>query len=167
MSTHTEGGTRWSSPLGRAGPLIGARLISATFSVSIPLVLARTLPLTEYGTYKQLWLVSMMVAAVAPLGMAQSLYYFVPRSADRRAYLGQTFGFLAVAGAIGGVAMWAAGPLIASALTNPGLLEHAGELALFTAIHVAGSPLEASLTSKSERSGPPVTCWRATPNGWR
>jgi O-antigen/teichoic acid export membrane protein len=140
--------SRWSSPLGPAGPLIGARLLSATFSISIPLVLARTLPLAEYGTYKQLWLVSMMVAAVLPVGMAQSLYYFVPRSEERRAYLGQTFLFLAGAGALGGLAMWSAGPWIAGALSNPGLLEHGAELAAFTALHVAASPLEASLTSR-------------------
>jgi len=141
---------RWRSPLGRAGPLIAARLLSATFSVSIPLVLARTLPLADYGTYKQLSLVSMMVGAVAPLGMAQSLYYFLPRSSARRAYLGQTFGFLCVAGAIAGAAMFAARPLIASALTNPGLLEHGGELALFSALTVAGCGLEASLTSRGQ-----------------
>ncbi len=149
--------TRFSSPLGRAGPLIAARLVSATFSVSIPLVLARTLPLAEYGTYKQLWLVSMMVAAVAPLGMAQSLYYFVPRSTARRAYLGQTFGFLALAGAIAGTVMWAAGPAIAHALTNPGLQAHAAELAIFTGLHVAGSPLEASLTSRGQVRAAAVT----------
>jgi O-antigen/teichoic acid export membrane protein len=157
VSAPTTTPVRWSSALGRAGPLIGARLVSATFSVSIPLVLARALPLVEYGTYKQLWLVSMMVSAVAPLGMAQSLYYFLPRSAARRVYLGQTFGFLALAGAIAGSAMWLSGPLIARALSNPGLLAHGGELAAFTALHVAGSPLEASLTSRGRVRAAAVT----------
>ena len=65
---------RSRSALGRATPLIAARLVSATISLSVPLVLARTMAIENYGTYKQLLLVFMSVAAVIPLGLPQSLY---------------------------------------------------------------------------------------------
>jgi O-antigen/teichoic acid export membrane protein len=134
--------------LGRAGPLIAARLVSGLVTLSIPLVLARTMPIVEYGTYKQLFLLSFTAAAIVPFGVSQSLYFFVPRSTAPRAWFAQTLTFLAVAGTFGGLALWAAGPWIASALSNPGLLAHAGELALYTGLFVAGAPLEISMTSR-------------------
>ena len=138
---------RPDSLLRRARPLIAARLLSGVVTLSIPLVLARMLPLAEYGTYKQLFLVSLTASAILPFGVTQSLYFFVPRTPAPRVYFGQTLAFLAAAGALGGAAVYAAGPLLASALSNPALAAHAGELAAYTALVVAASPLETSITS--------------------
>ncbi|MFL5262075.1 MAG: lipopolysaccharide biosynthesis protein [Anaeromyxobacteraceae bacterium] len=134
--------------LGRAGPLIAARLVSGLVTLSIPLVLARTMPIAEYGTYKQLFLLSFTASAILPFGVSQSLYFFVPRSTAPRAWFAQTLAFLAVAGAVGAGALWAAGPFLATALSNPGLRAHAGELALYTGLFVAAAPLEISMTSR-------------------
>jgi O-antigen/teichoic acid export membrane protein len=139
-----------SSILGRAGPLIAARLASAVLSLSIPLVLARTMAFAEYGTYKQLFLVSLTAASILPLGMAQSLYFFVPRASAPRPVLRQTLAFVLLTGALGAAALWTAGPWIARALSNPGLLEHRQELALFTGLLVAASPLEVSMTAQGQ-----------------
>ncbi|HEX8909776.1 MAG TPA: lipopolysaccharide biosynthesis protein [Anaeromyxobacteraceae bacterium] len=138
------------SLLGRAGPLIAARLVSACITLVIPLVLARMMPQAEYGTYKLLFLVSMTAAAVLPLGVAQSLYFFVPRAREPRVYFGQTLAFMLAAGATGGLALLAVAPLLARALSTPGLLEHRAELALFTALAVAAAPLETSITSQGK-----------------
>jgi O-antigen/teichoic acid export membrane protein len=134
--------------LGRAGPLIAARLVSGLVTLSIPLVLARTMPIAEYGTYKQLFLLSFTASAILPFGLSQSLYFFVPRSTAPRVWFAQTLTFLAAAGTLGALGIWAAGPLIASWLSNPALLAHAGELALYTGLFVAGAPLEISMTSR-------------------
>jgi O-antigen/teichoic acid export membrane protein len=139
---------RTSSLLGRAGPLIAARLVSAVVTLAIPLVLARVMPIAEYGTYKQLFLISFTASHVLPFGVSQSLYFFVPRTQSPRAWFGQTLAFLAAAGALGGGVLWLAGPWLASALTNPGLAAHRAELALYTALFVAASPLEISMTSR-------------------
>lgn len=136
------------STFDRAGPLIAARLASACITLFIPLVLARVLPQAEYGTYKLLFLVALTSSAVLPMGVAQSLYFFVPRAEAPRVWLGQTFAFMLAMGALGGAALWAAGPLLARALSTPGLLEHRGELALYTAFLVAASPLETGITSQ-------------------
>ena len=61
-----------------------ARLASAALTLFIPLVLARMMPQADYGTYKLLFLVSMTATAVLPLGVAQSLYFFVPRAREPR-----------------------------------------------------------------------------------
>ena len=134
--------------LSRARPLIAARLVSACVTLSIPLVLARAMPLAEYGTYKQLFLLSLTAAAILPMGVSQSLYYFVPRTPTPRVFFGQTLAFLLLAGAAGGAAMWAAGPALASALSNPALAGHRLELAVYVALVVAASPLETSITAR-------------------
>ena len=139
---------RSRSALGRATPLIAARLVSATISLSVPLVLARTMAIENYGTYKQLLLVFMSVAAVIPLGLPQSLYFFIPRTDERRAYLTQTLALLALAGAAGGLGVWLAGPVIARGLSNPGLLPYLPQLAAFIAFHVAATPLEVTMTAR-------------------
>lgn len=137
-----------TSLLGRAGPLIAARLVSACVTASIPLVLARMLPQEQYGTYKLLFLVAMTAAAILPCGVSQSLYFFVPRAPDARVYLGQTLAFMLGMGAIGAVALWSAGPLLAAALSTPGLLTHRLGLAAYAGLVVAAVPLETSITSR-------------------
>lgn len=137
-----------SSLFGRAGPLIAARLASACLTLVIPLALARLLSQDEYGTYKLLFLVAATSAAVLPFGVAQSLYFFVPRSAAPHLVLRQTLALLLAAGALGGAALWAAGPALASALSTPALAGLRLELAAYTVLAVAGAPLEAFVTSR-------------------
>ena len=92
-----------SSFLGKAGPLVLARLFTAGLTVSIPLVLARVLALEEYGTYYQLFLIATTLYMVLPFGVVQSLYYFLPRAEEKRPWLGQTLFFMsgAAVGATG------------------------------------------------------------------
>jgi O-antigen/teichoic acid export membrane protein len=136
------------SLLRRAGPLIAARLASACITLFIPLVLARMMQQEEYGTYKLLFLLSLNAAAMLPFGVAQSLYFFVPRTKEPRVWLGQTFGFMLLMGAVGALVLWSAGPVLARLLSTPGLLEHRLELALYTAFLLAAGPLETSLTAQ-------------------
>src|SRR6476469_3159069 len=90
--TTAEGSSNF---LGKAGPLVVARFISAILTVSIPLVLARQLPLQDYGSYKQLFLLFQTLFMLLPFGISQSLYFFVPRSPDNaRAYFGQSMVWL-------------------------------------------------------------------------
>ena len=71
------------SILRRAGPLMLARLGVAVFTFAIPMVLARVLLPASYGTFKQAWLLSNTLFLVLPLGLTQSLVYFVPREPGR------------------------------------------------------------------------------------
>ena len=84
--------------LGKAGPLVVARLLSSGVTFFIPLVLARVMSLTEYGAYKQLFLIFQLFYFVLPFGVAQSLYYFLPRTDERRPYLFQTLVMMLGAG---------------------------------------------------------------------
>ena len=121
-------------------------------------MLARVLPLAEYGTYKQLFLVALTLSSVLPFGVGQSLYYFIPRTADRRIYFGQTLPVPARGRrARGGRAVRRACPRVAAAFDNPRLLDHRLLLALYTGFTVAASPLELSMTSRGQTRRSAIT----------
>ncbi len=137
-----------SSFLGKAGPLVLARLFTAGLTVSIPLVLARVLSLEEYGTYYQLFLIATTLYMVLPFGVVQSLYYFVPRADEKRPWLVQTLVFMAGAGLLGAALVWGLLGPVARSFDNPALLEHRAALAAYTALLIGAFPLEISLTSQ-------------------
>jgi len=136
--------------LRRAGPLVFARFIGAGITFTIPLVLARAMALEEYGTYKQLFLISQTLYYVLPLGVAQSLYFFIPRAEQTRPWVAQTLSFLLVAGIFGAGLVYALGPEVAVWMQNPGLLEYRWQLAVYVAGLVGSMPLEVTLTSQGK-----------------
>jgi O-antigen/teichoic acid export membrane protein len=134
--------------LGKAGPLVLARLFTAALTLSIPLVLARVLSLSEYGTYYQLFLIATTLYYVLPCGVVQSLYYFLPRTEQKRPYLGQTLLFMSAAGVVGAAGVALALEPVAAWFSNPALLEFRLPLALYTGLLIGAMPLEVSLTSQ-------------------
>ncbi|MDC0707347.1 lipopolysaccharide biosynthesis protein [Stigmatella sp. ncwal1] len=134
--------------LGKAGPLVLARLFTAGLTLSIPLVLARVLSLEEYGTYYQLFLISTTLYYVLPFGVVQSLYYFLPRAEHRRPYLGQTMLFMSLAGVVAAGLVFVLLEPVAGLFSNPRLLDYRLPLAVYTALLLGSFPLEVSLTSQ-------------------
>jgi O-antigen/teichoic acid export membrane protein len=134
--------------LGKAGPLVLARLFTAGLTLSIPLVLARVLNLEEYGTYYQLFLISTTLYLVLPLGVVQSLYYFLPRAEQKRPYLGQTMLFMSAAGVVAAAVVVGLLEPVAGLFSNPALLEYRWPLAIYTALLLGSFPLEVALTSQ-------------------
>ena len=59
--------------------LVVGRTIGFAASFIIPVLLVRTFNQAEFGTYKQLFLIYGTLYGLAQFGMAESLYYFVPR----------------------------------------------------------------------------------------
>ncbi len=134
--------------LGKAGPLVLARLFTAGLTLSIPLVLARALALDEYGTYYQLFLISTTLYYVLPFGVPQSLYYFLPRTEEKRPYLGQALLFTTVAGLLAAVLVYALLGPVSGLFNNPALVNYRLPLAAYTGLLIGSFPLELSLTSQ-------------------
>ena len=65
-----------------AGPLVAGRATSAVIGFLLPVIIARKLDAGQYGTYKQIFLVSNLILYSLQLGLAQSLFYFVPRASE-------------------------------------------------------------------------------------
>ncbi|HEY3448658.1 MAG TPA: polysaccharide biosynthesis C-terminal domain-containing protein [Myxococcales bacterium] len=131
----------------RARPLIVSRFFVAVASAVLPLVLARRFSPADYGTYKQLFLVAQTLFYVLQLGVPQSLYYFVPRTAHRRPYLVHALVFLAGAGVLAAAALVWQAPRVAGWMHNPELARHAPALAVYLFGTLCSVPLEISLTA--------------------
>ena len=58
--------------------LMSGRVLGFAAAFAIPMVLARVFDQSEFGTYKQLFLVYSSLYSVVQLGMAESLFYFLP-----------------------------------------------------------------------------------------
>jgi len=134
------------SILRRAGPLMLARLGIAGLTFAIPMVLARILLPASYGTFKQAWLLSNTLFLVLPLGLNQSLVYFVPREPERKAAW-ETHALLLTTGmgVLAAVLLLALGPLVSSSFHNPELAAVMPSVAAFTAFRLAGSSFDLAL----------------------
>jgi O-antigen/teichoic acid export membrane protein len=131
------------SILTRARPLLAARLAGAVLALGVPMVLARVLVPASYGTFKQAWLVSQTVALMLPMGLTQSLYYFVPREPrDRDRYVAQSVWAHLVLGVAAAGLVLAARGFLRARFQNPELDALLGWVAAFTGLLVAGSPLD-------------------------
>jgi O-antigen/teichoic acid export membrane protein len=145
-----DGSASPGSFLRKAGPLVVARLIGAAITFAIPLVLARALGKDDYGTYKQLFLIATTLYYVLPFGVAQSLYFFVPRAEQPRPWVAQTLVFLLVAGTCGGALCLGLLPHLAAEFSNPELLRYQWSLALYVMALVGAMPLEMTLTAQGK-----------------
>lgn len=131
------------SILTRARPLLAARLVGAAVTLAVPMVLARVLLPASYGTFKQAWLVSQTLVLVLPMGLTQSLYYFVPREpAERDRFVAQTLLAHVLLGALAAALLVGGAPLLAAHFDNPQLAANAGWVAAFTGFGIAGAPLD-------------------------
>ncbi|HET8541758.1 MAG TPA: oligosaccharide flippase family protein [Anaeromyxobacter sp.] len=131
------------SILTRARPLLAARLAGAALSIAVPMVLARVLLPASYGTFKQAWLVSQTLVMMLPMGLTQSLYYFVPREpALRDRFVAQALWTHLALGALGGALLLAGRPLLAAHFGNSHLGATMGWTAALTALTIAGAPLD-------------------------
>jgi O-antigen/teichoic acid export membrane protein len=127
------------------------RLGATVLGFALPLILTRLLPQAEFGTYKQVWLVVTTGFYMLQLGLAQSLYYFVPRKDGReREWLTQATFSLGAMGALCGVLLYAGRFLIARQFGNPELAGFGLPMALIAAFMIAGSPLEIHLTAEGK-----------------
>ncbi|HEY6910764.1 MAG TPA: oligosaccharide flippase family protein [Myxococcales bacterium] len=131
---------RQGSILRRAGPLMVARLGVAAVTFAIPMVLARVLLPADYGTFKQAWLLSNTLFLVLPLGLNQSLVYFVPREPSKtRAWESHALLLTTALGGLAAALLLACGPLVASAFHNPALAALMPSIAAFTGFKLAAS----------------------------
>lgn len=112
--------------------LLGGRVLAYGVTMAIPLVLVRTMTPELFGTYKQLFLVFATLWAVLQLGLAESLYYFLPKEPHAKvAFVGHTLLVLSVVGGAACLGLWAGRGVFAAALHNPGLASHLPILGMY------------------------------------
>ena len=59
--------------------LASAKAMAFVLGFALPLILVRELSQTEFGLYKQVFLLINTAITILPLGFAMSAFYFLPR----------------------------------------------------------------------------------------
>jgi O-antigen/teichoic acid export membrane protein len=131
--------------------LVAGRTIGFAASFIIPILLVRHFNQTEFGTYKQLFLIYGTLYGLAQIGMAESLYYFVPQQPkDSGPYIGNALVTLAAAG-LGCMGLLVLGESrIAGWLSNPELSSHMMLLGWFLVLMLISSVFEIVMVSRKQ-----------------
>jgi len=134
-----------------AALLVTGRVIGLVASFAIGIVLARLFAPAAFGTYKQFFLVYGTLYGLAQLGMAESLYYFVPRNPGRTGrYAFNALVTLALAGGASLALLYVWRAQIAVRLTNTGLADYMVLIGLFLTFMLMSTVLEIVMVSRKQ-----------------
>lgn len=129
--------------------LMAGRLFGFAATFFVPIVLVRHFAPEVFGTYKQIFLVYTTVFALGQLGIAESLFYFLPQGRDdrdaRAGYQANALIVLSLSGATALAVLILAARPIASLLNNPALAPHLPLLGLYLLLSLASAGLEITL----------------------
>jgi O-antigen/teichoic acid export membrane protein len=141
-----------------AALLVTGRVVGLVASFAIGIMLARIFAPAAFGTYKQFFLLYGTLYGLAQLGMAESLYFFVPRNASRTPrYVCNALITLAIAGlaCLGGLYAWRTE--IAQRLTNAALADYMVLAGLFLTFMLMSTVLEIVMVSRKRHLMAAVT----------
>src|SRR5215204_199477 len=136
----------------RAFWLMFAKTLGFAFTFLLPPLLVRYLTQTEYGLFKQVFLVVGTAVAVLPLGFGMSAYYFLPREGERRrtqAVLNILL-FSSAVGAAGGLALVLFPGLLGGVFNDPTLVSYAPLVGVVIFFWVVSSFLETVTVANEE-----------------
>jgi O-antigen/teichoic acid export membrane protein len=137
--------------------LVIGRSIGLAASFAIGIVLARLFDPAVFGTYKQFFLIYATLYGVLQLGMAESLYYFVPRQAEHTGrYVANAMAMLAAAGLLCTAALYVGRTAIGGWMT-PELAEYVVPLGLFLTFTLTSTVLEIVMVSRHKHMTAAVT----------
>jgi O-antigen/teichoic acid export membrane protein len=131
--------------------LMSGRILSFAATFFIPVVLVRIFNPGEFGTYKQVFLVYGTVYGVAQLGMAESLFYFLPRDpAKGGRYVLNSILVLLFAGLACLGLLSQESSRISALLSNRGLAQYVPLLGLYLLLMIASATLEIVMISRKQ-----------------
>src|SRR5436853_579413 len=141
-----------------AALLVTGRVVGLVASFAIGIVLARMFAPATFGTYKQFFLVYGTLYGLAQLGMAESLYYFVPRNTSRTPrYVCNALITLAAIGLICLAGLYGWRTQIAARLSNAALADYMALAGLFLTFMLMSTVLEIVMVSRKKHLMAAVT----------
>ncbi len=120
-----------------------AKTVGFGLSIFLPLLLVRLLTQTEFGLYKQAFLITTTAARMLPFGFGLSAFYFFPRYKDRQSQTAMnilTFNF--AVGLLGMAALTVYPNILVIAFGNADLNSYAPLIGLVTLTWIFSSFLE-------------------------
>ncbi len=131
--------------------LMSGRTLAFAATFFIPVVLTRIFDPAQFGTYKQLFLIQSTAYFIAQLGMASSLYYFLPSAAHEAGrYVANSMLFLGTAGLAGLGVVVVAAPKLAQWLSNAELAGYLPWIGLYLFLMMLSAALEIVLISRGQ-----------------
>lgn len=140
-----------SSLTTRTLSLMLGKSLAFVFGFALPLVLVRVLSQTEFGLFKQAFLVVGTASTILPLGFSMSAYYFLPRDSERKGPIVlniMLFNFLV--GSLALIVLILRPGLIGTLFNSPALVPYAPLIGLLILIWVLSSLLEISTLANQE-----------------
>jgi O-antigen/teichoic acid export membrane protein len=137
----------------RAAWLASAKAAAFVLGFALPLILVRTLSQTEFGLYKQVFLLLNTGITLLPLGFAMSAFYFLPRSERGRASSRLVFNiaiFHLAVGAAAALTLVAFPGALAAIFASHELVAYAQGLALLGFLAIGTSFLEIIAVANGE-----------------
>jgi O-antigen/teichoic acid export membrane protein len=115
--------------------LAAGRTLGFAVAFLLPIILVRIFTKEEFGTYKQIFLFAGLFMGFGQVGMAESLYYFLPRGPERAGrYVANTLLMLCMTGTICLLLLTVGANAVANWSNNPGLLTYMPTLGVFVAL---------------------------------
>ena len=141
--------TTTRNPFGPTVTLIAARILSFTVTFLIPVILVRVFDPATFGAYKQLFLLYVVFYAIAQVGMAESLYYFLPTNpAQGGGIVLNSVLILALAGSTCLIALAARASDVAARLGNPAIAPYVLPIGVFLLLMLITAVLEISMVAR-------------------
>jgi len=132
-----------SSQFKPALQLMTGRMTGFALTFFIPVVLVRVFDQTQFGTYKQIFLVYSTFFGVAQLGMAESLYYFIPSDPKHASrYVMNAVTALCAAGLACLAVLALSARWISGWMNNPDLAPYLPLLGIYLLVSMASAVLE-------------------------
>src|SRR5262245_10818998 len=129
--------------------LMSGRIASFAITFLPPVLLVRVFTQSEFGTYKQLLLMTYTLFLIAQCGLAESLFYFLPKSPDRAGrYALNALVMLFVSGLLCMAALLIDPHAIAGWMSNPGLVRYMPVISLYLVFLLMGTVLEITMISR-------------------
>lgn len=126
--------------------LMSGRLVGFVATFFVPIVLVRVFAPEAFGTYKQLFLIYTTLYGLAQLGMAESLFYFLPLGPEKGGrYQVNSLLLLGGSGVAALAVLWLARDAIAGWLSNPALARYLPWIGLYLLLMLASAGLEIAL----------------------
>lgn len=131
--------------------LMCGRTLAFIATFFIPVVVARIFDPAQFGTYKQIFLIQSTAYFVAQIGMASSLYYFLPQSgAGAGRYVANSFLFLTVTGLVAFALLVLGAPAVARWMSNPALEQYLWWTGLYLCLMMMSSCFEIVLIARGK-----------------
>jgi O-antigen/teichoic acid export membrane protein len=150
--------TRKDHVTGPAFLLVVGRTVGLVATFAIGPLFARLFSIEDIGTYRAFFLLYATLYGLAQLGMAESLYYFVPRARTSIGrYVCNAALTLVAAGLVCLALLWAFRAPIAEHFSNPALGDLLVLLGLYLTLMLVGTVLEITMISRKQHMSAAIT----------